>query len=424
MSEVASQKSVSLAGTTLSNGTKRKRTAEPKFYAVRVGYQPGIYHTWADCLEQVKGFKKALCKKLMLVLLLQLWLNRSNLVKSFPTLTDAERFLAGENPSQTSTTAASPIGKFYAVKSGRIPGIYTDWPSAQEQITGWQKPKHRSFATRAEAQRFLDDDGHRTNESPDATEVESSLSLAHRTAIEPTEIEVKPPPAKKSKKAPNSSAKGAKLAATEFSEEDYEPGTGPLPPGTEDGFDPNIMLDPVTGNLVYKTIEQRQATKRHPSYSSQMGTLRIHTDGSSLGNGSANAFAGVGVYFGPGDERNLSETLTGPRQTNQRAELTAILRALEIVPKNRDVSIITDSKYAIDCVTVWHINWRKNGWKTSAGKAVENKDLVESILSKIEERARLKLQTAFEWIKGHANHPGNVEADRLANEGARKRASI
>ena len=303
MSEVASQKSVSLAGTTLSNGTKRKRTAEPKFYAVRVGYQPGIYHTWADCLEQVKGFKKALCKKLMLVLLLQLWLNRSNLVKSFPTLTDAERFLAGENPSQTSTTAASPIGKFYAVKSGRIPGIYTDWPSAQEQITGWQKPKHRSFATRAEAQRFLDDDGHRTNESPDATEVESSLSLAHRTAIEPTEIEVKPPPAKKSKKAPNSSAKGAKLAATEFSEEDYEPGTGPLPPGTEDGFDPNIMLDPVTGNLVYKTIEQRQATKRHPSYSSQMGTLRIHTDGSSLGNGSANAFAGVGVYFGPGDER-------------------------------------------------------------------------------------------------------------------------
>ena len=118
--------------------------------------------------------------------------------------------------------------------------------------------------------------------------------------------------------------------------------------------------------------------------------------------------------------RNVSETLPGPRQTNQRAELTAIRRALELVPKNRDVSIITDSRYAIDCVTSWYINWRKNGWKTSAGKAVENKDLVENILAKIEERNSLKVQTLFEWIKGHTNQPGNVEADRLAVEGARK----
>ena len=125
----------------------------------------------------------------------------------------------------------------------------------------------------------------------------------------------------------------------------------------------------------------------------------------------------------PAVGRNISETLPGPRQTNQRAELTAILRALQIVPRNRDVSIVSDSRYAIDCVTVWHVNWRKNGWKTSAGKAVENKDLVESVLAKIEERNSLAVQTTFEWIKGHANHPGNVEADKLAINGARKGAS-
>lgn len=62
MGDAASQKSTSLSGSFVSNGTKRKRVAEPKFYAVRVGYQPGIYHTWADCLEQVKGYKKALCE--------------------------------------------------------------------------------------------------------------------------------------------------------------------------------------------------------------------------------------------------------------------------------------------------------------------------------------------------------------------------
>ena len=119
-------------------------------------------------------------------------------------------------------------------------------------------------------------------------------------------------------------------------------------------------------------------------------------------------------------DRNVSESLPGSRQTNQRAELTAISRALEIAPRNRHVVIITDSRYAIDCVTTWYINWRKNGWKTSAGKAVENKDLVESILVKMEERNKLQVQTDFEWIKGHANHPGNVEADRLAVDGARK----
>ena len=54
---------------------------------------------------------------------------------------------------------------------------------------------------------------------------------------------------------------------------------------------------------------------------------------------------------------------------------------------------------------------------------MENKDLVENILSRIEERQALGIQTVFEWIKGHANHPGNEEADRLAVEGARKAAA-
>ena len=61
MDDINSVKSGSLAGSTTSNGTKRKRGNEVKYYAVRVGYQPGVYHTWADCLEQVKGFKKAAC---------------------------------------------------------------------------------------------------------------------------------------------------------------------------------------------------------------------------------------------------------------------------------------------------------------------------------------------------------------------------
>lgn len=99
------------------------------------------------------------------------------------------------------------------------------------------------------------------------------------------------------------------------------------------------------------------------------------------------------------------------------------MRALDIVPRDRDVTIVTDSRYAIDCLTVWCDNWRKNGWKTSAGKPVENKDIIETVLAKIEDRSAYDAQTIFEWIKGHANHPGNVAADKLAVEGARGAAA-
>lgn len=224
------------------------------------------------------------------------------IVKSFPTLTDAERFLAGENLPTGGTSSSSLGGKFYAVKNGRVPGIYTDWPSAQEQITGWQKPKHRSFATRAEAQRFLDESGPRTGDSPEATEVESTISINQHPSESPSGNAAKPAP-KKAKKTLNGASKSAKSAAVEYNEADYKPGTGPLPPGAEDNFDPNIILDSSTGTVVYKTQEQRQATKPNPAGLARSGTLRIHTDGSALRNGGANAFAGVGVYFGPGDRR-------------------------------------------------------------------------------------------------------------------------
>lgn len=94
------------------------------------------------------------------------------------------------------------------------------------------------------------------------------------------------------------------------------------------------------------------------------------------------------------------------------------MRALEIAPRHRDVTIFTDSRYAIDCVTVWFIKWRRNNWHTADNKPVENKDLIESILVKIEERESLKVKTLFEWVKGHNRDPGNEAADRLAVKGA------
>lgn len=110
--------------------------------------------------------------------------------------------------------------------------------------------------------------------------------------------------------------------------------------------------------------------------------------------------------------------MKGSKQTNQRAELTAILRALDIAPIHREVTIYTDSQYAIRSVTEWSKVWERNGWVNSKNKPVENKDLVMEIREKIVERDLLKKGTYFVWVKGHANDEGNIAADRLAVEGA------
>jgi ribonuclease HI len=295
--------------------------------------------------------------------------------------------------------------RFYGIQRGRVTGVYTDWEKAQEQIRGFPRPRYRKFSTRAEAEEF----------------VREGRTEPVGFGTEPSGITTERP----------KNADGVEIAA----------GDGPLPQGAEDGFDPNILLDPATGKVVYKTTQQKEATK--PQTTGIPGMLRIYTDGSSLRNGTPLASAGVGVYFGPGDSRfvhlldthvpfltpitypsrNVSEPLKGSRQTNQRAELTAILRAIDIAPRHRDVTIITDSRYAIDCVTVWFVNWRRNNWMTRDKKPVENKDLVESILVKIEERNDLRVKTVFEWVKGHNKDHGNEEADKLAVNGAQRGVS-
>jgi ribonuclease HI len=98
--------------------------------------------------------------------------------------------------------------------------------------------------------------------------------------------------------------------------------------------------------------------------------------------------------------------------------LTAVQRALEIASKDTDVRIMTDSAYSINCSTVWYTSWKKNGWKTSQGGSVLNKDLVVEIRKLIDERNTKGAKTDFEWIAGHSGDPGNEAADKLAVAGA------
>ncbi|OKL59188.1 hypothetical protein UA08_05883 [Talaromyces atroroseus] len=349
--------------TSVISGTKRKRTSATKFYAVKEGFRPGVYYNWNDCLAQVTGFKGAV-------------------FQSFPSLEEANSFLTGQKVSSRNGAASAnnEATRFYGVQRGRVPGVYSNWAEAQQQIRGFTRPRYKKFDTRKEAEEFVrmgQDNGSITA---------STQEVPGMTSSNPSD--------------------------------ELPAGLTPLPPGAEDGFDPNVLFEPSTGKVVYKAPDQKAALKSKPA--GPPGMLRIYTDGSSLGNGSKIAQAGVGVYFGPNDTRNVSEPLKGTRQTNQRAELTAIIRALEIAPRHRPVTVVTDSRYAIDCVTNWFRKWIRNNWLTSDNKPVENKDLIQSILVKINERDSLKVTTTFEWVKGHNRDPGNEEADKLAVDGARR----
>jgi ribonuclease HI len=114
----------------------------------------------------------------------------------------------------------------------------------------------------------------------------------------------------------------------------------------------------------------------------------------------------------------MSGPLPGERQTNQRAELLAIQRAFEVAPKSHHIRVITDSRYAISCITDWSKRWKLNDWKTAEGKSVENKDLIEPIIKLVDERSLLGVETRFVWTKGHAGNEGNEAADKLAVAGA------
>lgn len=185
--------------------------------------------------------------------------------------------------------------------------------------------------------------------------------------------------------------------------------------GSSDAF--QALKEPATAQATPSRPTSSRLAAAVPSIPD--GILRIYTDGSSLANGKVGSRAGVGVYFGPGDPRNVSERLQGEPQTNQRAELMAILRALEKSPLAEPVQIISDSQYSINCVTQWAHGWKLKGWLTATGEKVKNQDIIRAVLDKMGERTRSAGATTFQWVKGHSTDVGNQAADRLAVAGAK-----
>lgn len=146
----------------------------------------------------------------------------------------------------------------------------------------------------------------------------------------------------------------------------------------------------------------------------------VYSDGACKGNGQFGSVAGVGVWWGRNDSRNIAERCPGD-QTNNRAELIAIVRALETAPfSKRPLMIKTDSKYSIQCFESWFPKWSANGFRTANGQPVKNAELIRYLAALLYARERAGPKVIFKHVRGHVGIEGNECADRLANDGALK----
>ncbi|KAF9546228.1 hypothetical protein EC957_009967 [Mortierella hygrophila] len=269
----------------------------------------------------------------------------------------AKTFTKGAHASR------GPSQAFYAVHVGKTKGIYFTWPECEKQVKGVIGAKFKKFPTLPEAEEFV-------KNGP--------------------KVYTKPPP----KSAASTSKTSSTTAATTTT-------ASPSPSSGISGSASGVKSSFTRINGI--TV---------PSGSD---TLVIYTDGSARGNGKVGSQAGLGVFFGVNDPRNLSERLQG-EQTNQRAEIMAVYRALQVCGSDTiPVEIRSDSQYTINIVTQWGANWMKNGWKRSDGGNVLHRDIIEPLLMMIKNRPG-----PIKWthVRAHIGTFGNEMADKLANAGA------
>lgn len=142
----------------------------------------------------------------------------------------------------------------------------------------------------------------------------------------------------------------------------------------------------------------------------------VYTDGSCINNGYPNAEAGIGVYFGLNDSRNVSKKIDSNKKSNNIAELTAIITAYKIleeeIKENKKIVIFSDSMYAIRCITIYGEKNEKLKWN----KTIPNIELVKEAYELFKNKSNIKII----HIKAHTeltdiHSLGNQEADRLAN---------
>lgn len=148
--------------------------------------------------------------------------------------------------------------------------------------------------------------------------------------------------------------------------------------------------------------------------------LRIAIDGACRRNGKPDCTASGGVFImGIDDNGDIAgyavKSAHEYGSTNQRGELHALLKALQVIYKRKcEAQIITDSEYLFNAMTKkWYVTWMWNNWLTRDGAPVKNKDLWEKIAECASALARDCIDVTYYHVKGHCIPFGAVTAKGL-----------
>lgn len=140
-----------------------------------------------------------------------------------------------------------------------------------------------------------------------------------------------------------------------------------------------------------------------------MKQVEIFTDGACKGNpgpGGWGALLRLGRH-----EKELSGAEA--QTTNNRMEMTAVIKALSALTEPCRVDLYSDSKYVIDGITKWVEGWQRRGWTTASKKPVRNADLWHDLIEAV-----ARHQVSWHWVRGHSGHPENERVDQLASDQA------
>ena len=145
-----------------------------------------------------------------------------------------------------------------------------------------------------------------------------------------------------------------------------------------------------------------------------MSAILLYTDGACLGNPGPGGWAYVLV----GDRGPIEDSGGEAQTTNNRMELIGAIEGLAATPLGSEVIVLTDSQYLRSGMTSWTRAWQRNGWRTSTGGAVKNKELWQALLELVARRA-----VRWHWVKGHASEAMGGDAynhrcDELARAAA------
>ncbi|HRP98319.1 MAG TPA: ribonuclease HI [Rhodocyclaceae bacterium] len=139
-----------------------------------------------------------------------------------------------------------------------------------------------------------------------------------------------------------------------------------------------------------------------------MDEIDIYTDGACSGNPGPGGWGAI-LRFGAHEKEIWGGE---PQTTNNRMELTAVIRALELLKRPVAARVHTDSQYVQKGISEWIHGWKARGWKTASKTPVKNVDLWQAL-----DRATSRHKLDWVWVRGHAGHPENERADELARRG-------